>query len=532
MGILDRAGSVVLAAGIFGLHVGSAAAQSDFDAAFKAVISRPEFAHSTFGAEIYSLDRKTVLYAWNPDKLFLAASTTKVVTVAWAYKLLGADYRFRTAVYRSGNVDKNGVLDGDIVLVASGDPNLSGRKRADDTLAYSNEDHSYGGYDSELVPGDPIEPLRALAKQIAASGIREVRGRVLVDASLFREGETEPGTGMTISPISLNDNIIDVVIAPGAVGAAATAKISPQVPYIDIVNRLTTAGPGASTTIDYSETQRPDGTTEVTLKGQIPSDKGDYIRAYRVKQPARFAATLFSQALQQQGIRLGNRPAEVVTGIKPDYAAADRVAEYVSAPLSEDGKIILKTSQNLHASMLPYVVGSVRGGVSDNANKRGFELAHDHLKAAGLDTTGAVQSHGNGSSMFTPDFMVRYLAYMADQPDFAVLRDALPILGRDGTLVKTLPQSPAAGKVMAKTGTSVQPDFLHKGAIVTAKGLVGYTTTMTGERIAIAIYVNDVPLTLGRDDFPTTSAAAAKLAGDAVAEIAAAAHLLPIGGAK
>jgi PBP4 family serine-type D-alanyl-D-alanine carboxypeptidase len=528
--IFKRSTSVALAIGLFGLQPGIAAAQSDFDAAFKAVVARPEFVHSTFGAEIYSLDRKTVLYSWNPEKLFLAASTTKVVTVASAYNLLGADYRFRTAVYRNGTVQK-GVLTGDIILVASGDPNLSGRKRADGTLAYSNEDHSYGGFDAELV-GDPVEPLRALAKQIAASGISEVRGRVLVDASLFREGETEPGTGMTISPISLNDNIIDVVIAPGAVGAAATVSISPQVPYIRFTNTLTTGAADASTTIDYSEIQRPDGTIDVTLKGQIPSGKGDYVKAYRVKQPARFAATLFAEALQKAGIRLGNRPAEVVTGIKPDYAPADRVGEYVSAPLSEDGKIILKTSQNLHASMLPYVVGSVRGGASDTANKRGFELAHDYMKAAGLDTSGAVQSYGNGSSMFTPDFMVRYLAYMAGQPNFGVLRDALPVLGRDGTLVKTLTRSAAAGKVLAKTGTSIQPDFLHQGVIVTAKGLVGYTTTTTGERIAIAIYVNDVPLTLGRDDYPAASAAAGKLAGDAMAEIAAAAHLLPIAGAK
>ncbi len=38
-------------------------------------------------------------------------------------------------------------LGGDLVLVASGDTNLSGRIRVGDTLAFENVDHTYGGPD-------------------------------------------------------------------------------------------------------------------------------------------------------------------------------------------------------------------------------------------------------------------------------------------------------------------------------------------------------------------------------------------------
>src|SRR5579862_2944860 len=109
------------------------------------VIRRPEFAHALFGIEFYALDTGKVVYSLNGQQLFVPASTTKLITEGTLLASLGADYRFRTRIYRTGPVDSAGRLDGDLVLVASGDPNLSNRIQADDTLAFSNHDHSYDG---------------------------------------------------------------------------------------------------------------------------------------------------------------------------------------------------------------------------------------------------------------------------------------------------------------------------------------------------------------------------------------------------
>ena len=95
-------------------------------------------------------------------------------------QLLGADYRFRTPVYRTGPISKDGVLRGDLVLVAGGDPNLSNRVRSDDTLAFENEDHAYGQVlEAKVVPGDPLQVIRDLAKQVAAKGVKRIEGRLL-----------------------------------------------------------------------------------------------------------------------------------------------------------------------------------------------------------------------------------------------------------------------------------------------------------------------------------------------------------------
>ncbi len=90
--------------------------------------------------------------------------------------------------------------------------------------------------------------LREFAKQVAAAGIKHVKGKVLVDSSLFPQGERELGTGMVISPISLNDNVIDVTVQPGeATGKPAKLAYSLQVPYIHFENKIVTVvGPKAS----------------------------------------------------------------------------------------------------------------------------------------------------------------------------------------------------------------------------------------------------------------------------------------------
>ena len=150
------------------------------------VISRPEFAHANFGIEFYSLDTGKILYALNADKLFVPASTTKILTEGALLAKLGADYRFHTRVYRTGPIDKHGTLKGDLVLVASGDPNLSNRIQPDGALAFVDEDHSYSG---PALPGDPLLVIKELAKDVTGTGIRKIDGRVLIDAGRYVHGD-------------------------------------------------------------------------------------------------------------------------------------------------------------------------------------------------------------------------------------------------------------------------------------------------------------------------------------------------------
>lgn len=490
------------------------------------IVDRAEFRHAIFGIEFYSLDAGKPIYTLNADKLFVPASTTKLLTEGTALALLGADYRFHTRVYGTGPVTKDGTLTGDLVLLASGDPNLSARVRANGTLAFENEDHAYAGSPAtRAVPGDPLLVIRELARQVAGRAVRHVRGRVLVDATMFQGGDRELGTGVVISPIVVNDNMVDVTIGPGsAPGAPTTLSPSPATSYVRFINHVTTAAAGSPPNVDLaSDVTGVDGVHTVTATGTMPAGAAPILYAYPVPDPPRFAEVVFTEALRQAGVLIESvAPSDTVPdwrALGASYAPEHLVAEHVSPPLREEVKVTLKVSQNLHASMMPRLLRAVLA--PRDTSITGFDLERQYLTRAGLDLTGAQQADGaGGDAHFTPEFIVSYLTYMTRQRDYAAFHDALPILGRDGTLVDIQPSSPAAGHVYAKTGTNGSADPLNRRFFVSGKGLAGYLTAADGRHLAFALYVNNVSVSADPD-------AITAVTGQALGEIAAAAYAGP-----
>jgi N-acyl-D-amino-acid deacylase len=487
------------------------------------IMARPEYAHSTFAIEFLSLDSGKVIYRWNADKLVVPGSTTKLLTEGTALELLGSDYRFHTRVYRTGQLKADGTLEGDIVLVASGDPNLSGRILPDGTLGFENEDHSYGGVDSKGVGSDPVLVIHELAQQIVQKGVKRLQGRVLVDAHLFPEGTRELGTGVVISPIVVNDNVIDVIASPGVTeGSPIVLQISPKTSYVQFINKATTRKADSKADVNYSdEKTNADGTHSVTVTGNIPLGKPVGMMSYPVPEPSRFAETVFTEALRENGVAIKSVEQNATPDFKAlssNYVDQNLLAEHISPPLREEVKVTLKVSQNLHASMTPYLLGALLSHADKNIDQAGFDLEHDFLKRNGLDLTAASQSDGaGGNALFTADFIAQYLLFMSKQENFADFQRGLPIMGRDGTLAKIQTDSAAAGHVFAKTGTYLVGNSLNKNLMVTGKGLSGYMETSSGQKLVLALYVNNVGV-------PEDSELVQKIVGGALGEIASAAY--------
>lgn len=516
---------LLITACLLGGQAVSAQSGSALAARIDKIIGQVEYRHAQIGIEIYSLDKKEVLYALDANKLFLPASTTKLMTEGTALNLLGPDFRFHTRVYRTGPILADGTLEGDIVLVAAGDPNLSARVQPDDTLTFENWDHSLSGNPAtRAVPGDPLKVINEIASQIAEHGIKKVTGHVIIDTSLYPQGQREPGTGTSISPIAVNDNLVDIMIGPGnTIGSPATLTMSPATSYVHLVSRVTTGKADSQVDIgEGSDVENSDGSRTVTVIGNYPLRTPSILFAYPIPVPSRFAETCLVAALQQKGVEAQLSAAGEKFDFKElgaSYMPDKLVAEHVSPPFSQEIKVTLKVSQNLHAAMTPFLLGALLGDKTVPADQAGFDLEHKFLEKAGLDLGGAAQSAGEGNpSYFSPDFVVHYLTFMTTTKYYQTFLHALPVLNEDGTLYNILPGSPAEGHVFAKTGTTGTDDKLNRRLIITSKGLAGYETTASGEHLVFAIYVNN--LSIPRTAFEES----ATKVGSMLTEIAAAAY--------
>jgi D-alanyl-D-alanine carboxypeptidase/D-alanyl-D-alanine-endopeptidase (penicillin-binding protein 4) len=354
--------------------------------------------------------------------------------------------------------------------------------------------------------------IKQLARDVAAKGIRKIKGRVLIDTTLFPDGPREAGTNVVMSSIMINDNVIDLVGTPGAKeGDPAALESSPHTSYVSFINHVTTSPVGTRPSFEPPDVvASPDGAVVVTLSGSLPAGIGPQSASFVVPSPTKFAETVFREALLAADFSPYAR----------SYSAENQVAEHVSPPLSEEIKVTLKVSQNLHAGMGPYLLGALVAKDIKNPLDAGFKVEREFLQSAKLDLSGAAQGDGAGgdwADLFSPDFMVHYLTYWTTRPDYQVFFKALPILGGDGTLAKIQTTSPGAGHVFAKTGTFGSEDRLNGKMMLNGKGLAGYVITKDEKKLAFAAYVNHVSLASDPD-------AAQQVAGQALGEIAAAAY--------
>jgi D-alanyl-D-alanine carboxypeptidase/D-alanyl-D-alanine-endopeptidase (penicillin-binding protein 4) len=487
------------------------------DERIEAVLRTPGYQHAHWGLLMVDARDGQVLFERNADQLFCPASVTKLYSTAAALADLGADHRFQTPVVRRGTLEGDGTLRGDLVLVAAGDLCLGGRTGPDGTLLFENHDHTYAGgsYESTLVPCDPLAGLDHLAREVKAAGISAVRGDVLVDDRLF---EPAPSTGSgpsRLSPIVVNDNVIDVVATPAEkAGAAARVQIVPETDFVTMEADVETVDAGQRPRL----TVRPVGPRRFTVRGRVPAGHKPVVKIYEVEEPASFARALFIAALRRRGVRvdaaaIGQNDLQHLPP-RSEVVGLPKVAEYVSPPLREYVRVILKVSHNLHASTLPLLIAAHHGETTLAA---GLRREGTILKDLGVDVATIAFGGGAGGAradLVTPRATVALLRAMAGRPESRAFDAALPVLGRDGTLAEAVAaDSPARGHVRAKTGTfSVSNDLLGR-TVLTAKALAGYMETASGRPLVITFFVNNVPLVASGDEVSAATTAAGRVLG-------------------
>jgi serine-type D-Ala-D-Ala carboxypeptidase/endopeptidase (penicillin-binding protein 4) len=212
-------------------------------------------AHS--GAFVRDGDNGERLFAWEHTKPRILASNTKLFTIGAALAIRGPNGKLRTRAAAAHPLNTStGVVRGNLYLVGAGDPAFG---------SDSFVGREYGG-------GATVEKL---ARKLRKAGLREVRGRVVGDESVFDSRRAGPGT----DPIEL----------PGALSALA-----------------------------YNH--------GLTLSGSLQSD------------PPAYAASKFSDALRGAGVKVGKSarhgraPAGAAELARSDSLPIERLAELTLPP--------------------------------------------------------------------------------------------------------------------------------------------------------------------------------------------------------
>jgi D-alanyl-D-alanine carboxypeptidase/D-alanyl-D-alanine-endopeptidase (penicillin-binding protein 4) len=451
------------------------------------VMNQPQYSNGRWLISVRDIDSGEQLIDLDGDKMAEPGSFVKTYSAGAAWLKWGPDHRITTPVKRTGEV-VGGTLNGDLVLVGKGDLTMGGRTKPDGTVDFTNLDHNDANPlpGSTLTPEDPLTGLNDLAAQVKASGINAVNGQVVVDDRLFS------GTlgGQPVSPIVINQNLIDILVTPGADGQPATVAMTPAVAPWAVTSTVQTVAAGGTTKIADPESSQ---NGVIDISGTIAAGSAPQLKVYAFEDPATFARTAFIEALGRAGVTVGGDPIAVnQTASLPapaDMDALPSVAQLISLPLSEEAKYVMKISYNRGAQTFACLL-AVDAGSSKCDD--GMGVAGKLWAAAGLNIADAALIDGSGlpGNLITPDNAVQIQTIMAKRPDAALWKATLPILGVDGSLATVQAGSPAAGKVFAKTGTLLAFDEFNGRFRLVTKTLGGVMQTAKGRNLAFTVMVN------------------------------------------
>lgn len=476
---------------------GSATEPAGLTAVLAAIQNQPRYQPSDWGYSVLDQETGEVLAAQNPDHLFDPGSTMKTYAVSTALRLYGSDYRFRTPVYRVGNVT-DGSLNGNLVLVGSGDLSLGLREQPDGTLYYENAPDLNQSYATIGVPGaveppgNPLAGLDELASKVRNSGITHVNGDVVIDDRLFTPCNSFPD-GL-ISPIWVNENLIDALVTPGtAAGQPTSVNWRPLTASYTVDNQTTTVAANETTSLSMQEPSPG----HLVVTGAIAAGSTPRLVVIEVRDPSAFARTAFIEALQRAGVTVtatpaGPNPAALLPA-QDSYQPADKVAEHVSATLAQFVNLIMKVSYNRGADLMT-CLSAVKAGSTDC--EQGLVEEVTTFTGLGVPRTSVFPMDGAGSDdqgRSSPAALASFYQAATQTPYAQALFDSLPVLGRSGTMANVLPDSPAAGHAQVKTGNRVVATPAGQ-MIVLGNSLAGYIQAKSGRQVTFMIAVGNVPI--------------------------------------
>ena len=429
-----------------------------------AIVSDRIVDHGVWSAAVHSLRHGETLYSLNSFRLQVPASNQKQLTAAVAAERLGWDYRYTTRIYGTGAVDSNGALNGDLVVVADGDPTINPRHA-----------ERWAIFDD-------------WGKQLAAKGIKTITGHLIGDDNAFEEPGWSPGWawddlafgyGAAASALQYHENQVELLIGPGReAGSRAIISVSPSGSGLIVDHQVSTIAAGEPNRI---ELMRTPGSQLLTVSGHVAVGSPVITEYAAVDNPTQVYLNAMRVAFGRQGVNIERTPVDIdAARPQPDMSKAILLVEDKSPPLAEIVDVTLKWSRNIYAETM---LRSIAPEGAPKSAAGGLVALEETLNDWGIFGDYFIAKDGSGLSRYdylSADALTWLLTHVWMDPKHADLyRAAMPLFGVNGNVANRLKDTPANGRVWAKTGSMSQ-----------VRSLSGYLETLEGEPLVFAFIVN------------------------------------------
>lgn len=447
-------------------------AQSPLQRVINDFTADPALKHA--GISISVIDAKTGKWVagHRASQSLPPASSLKVLTTTTALAVLGDDYVFRTDLQYDGEIDSQGVLNGNLYLRGSGDPTLG-------------SDQMEGAANLE----DLMARLRLALQQ---RGIRRITGYIVADASCFGTEVNGPTWhwidmgnyyGAGAWGLNIHENLYYLHFRQTAkVGdTPAIALIEPDMPELVFNNEVTSAG---ENTGDNAYIYGAPYTYERYVRGTIPAGRGTFDIKGSMPDPPLFAARYLDQQLRSVGIVCAKGPITLLElsrkGFKP--VARQTLYTHYAPPLPAIIKRTNIQSVNLYCEAMLRAVGLARQ--QEGSANAGIKTTVEFWRSQGVDTKGLFLEDGSGLSVHNgvPSlFLAQVLHKVYNNPRwYKVIDESLPVAGRSGGMKSLLKGTAAEGRLRAKTGT-----------LDRVRSFTGYAPDRNGRLLAFCIIVSN-----------------------------------------
>ena len=419
---------------------------------------------------VQAVEGKSPVLSHNADKSMNPASVMKLVTTNAALDVLSPTYRWKTEVYRDGNLI-NGVLQGNLVIKGYGDPSFKAQE------------------------------FWRLLMSLQQLGIKQINGDLIIDKSYFAKNvgnrktfDDEPWRAYNAEPSAFLVNGRNTSFKFSATETGVNVSQEFELPEVQIVNKMKLAQGGCGEWRSrFGYTVKPEESgAMVTFSGTFsPACEERYLEL-SVFDDKKYAFYSFKKLWKELGGSFNGK-----LKVQDTPASAVKVLEQLSEPLGYVLRDINKWSNNLMARQLLLTIAAEK--LSPPATEANGEKAiKSWLSAKGLNFKELVIENGSGLSRverISAEHLGQMLVNAYHSPVMPELMASLPILSHDGTIKKRLVNSQSNGRAHLKTGS-----------IDGVSAIAGYVLDANNHRHVLVMLVNH------------TEAAASKNAQDALIE--------------